>query len=200
MIRLPIWIVALGLTMVVAFSACRSMTPVAYYTLEPIAETFPETKTISNQGMVIGILPVDLPGTINRTQMVLRSEPHQLDISSLHRWADYPKQLVQQIIGENLQALMPDTRVVSAPWPMGLKPDAMVSIKFYELIGTGDKKVLLSAVWTIMAGDPSFTQSSRITLTESMMKRGYDELAAAHSRVLAVFCRHLADSLKPFRK
>jgi uncharacterized lipoprotein YmbA len=152
----------------------------------------------NTQEPIIGIRPVDLPGTIDRIQMVTRSGSNQLAISSLHRWADYPNQLVQQTIGENLQSLMPDTRVVSAPWPMGLKPDVTVAVKFYDLIGTADHHVLLSALWSVTAADPSSMVLHRLKLTEPLKGKGYDELAAAHSRVLTLFCRKIAESLEAF--
>jgi len=201
MIRLSIWAVALGLLTVMVSSGCRSTTPpVTYYTLNPIAPSAGETLYDNHRNQIIGIRPVDLPGIIDRIQMVTRSGPHQLAISSSHRWADYPNQLIQQAIGENLQLLMPDSRVFSAPWPMGLKPDVTVTVKFYELIGTEDKKVQLNALWTITAADPAVMDSHRINLTEPLTGTGYEELAAAHSRVLAVFCRQMADSLKAFRR
>jgi uncharacterized lipoprotein YmbA len=199
MIRISIWAVTLSFFMVTVFSGCRSMTPsVTYYTLSPMAQPSAETTATGGPAMVVGIRAVDLPGTINRTQMVTRSSPHQLEISSLHRWADYPNQLVQQTIGENLQALLPDARVVSAPWPMGLKPDVTVTFKFYELIGTTDNQVLLSAVWTITAADPALSGSHRLNLAEPITGKGYDALAAAHSRVLVALCRNVADTLKAF--
>ncbi|WP_419662508.1 conserved uncharacterized protein, DUF330 [Desulfosarcina variabilis str. Montpellier] len=201
MIRLSIWAVALGLLTVMVYSGCRSTTPpVTYYTLNPIAPSAGETQYDNHRNQIIGIRPVDLPGIIDRIQMVTRSGPYQLAISSSHRWADYPNQLIQQAIGENLQLLMPDSRVISAPWPMGLKPDVTVTVKFYELIGTEDKKVQLNALWTITAADPAFMDSHRINLTEPLTGTGYEELAAAHSRVLAVFCRKMADSLKAFQR
>lgn len=197
MTRMPPWLVALGLIIATIFSGCRSMTPsVTYYTIDPMVDATAQTTAETDPAAIIGIRPVELPGTINRTQMVIRSAPHQLAISSLHRWADYPDQLVQQTIGENLQTLMPDSRVVSAPWPMGLKPDITVSFKFNELIGTADNGVLLGVVWTITVADPKTPLSYRVNLTEPMKSKGYDELAAAHSRVLAVLCRRVADALK----
>lgn len=201
MIRLSIRAAALGLLMMTVFSGCLSTTSsVTYYTLSPVAQPVGETLDADRPNLIIGIRPVDLPGIIDRIQMVTRSGPHQLAISSVHRWADYPNQLIQQAIGENLQTLMPDSRVVSAPWPMGLKPDVTVSVKFYELMGTADQKVLLSALWTITAADPSSMDSHQLNLTEPLMEKGYDALAAAHSRVLAKFCQKMADSLKAFRK
>lgn len=196
MIRWSIWPLALGLVLAMGVCGCQSVAPpVTYYILTPIAEPVAETAATRTRGAIIGVRPVTLPGTIDRTQMVTRSGPHQMAVSSLHRWADYPGQLVQQTIGENLQALMPDARVVSAPWPMGLKPDVTVTVTFNELIGTADRQVLLSAIWTVADQEPASTDSYRLSLKEPITDKGYDGLVSAHSRALAALCREIADSL-----
>lgn len=190
----------LGFTLMVLFPGCRSFTPpVTYYTLNPIAEPSAAAETDGNTALTIGIRPVELPGYINRTQMVRRTGPNQLEVSSLHRWADYPDRLVQQMLGKNLQTLMPDARVVNGPWPMGLKPDIVVSFKFLELIGTADKKVLLSVAWQIAGFDASsIVKSYRLNLTEPMTGSSFNELAAAHSRVLATICRKVVESMRAY--
>lgn len=200
MIRLSLWTVALSCALITAFSGCRSFTPpVSYYTLSSISGQASEADASGNLDITIGIRPVELPGYIDRTQMVIRTKPHQLEISSLHRWADYPDRLVQQILGENLQALMPHARVVNVPWPVGLKPDVTVSFHFLELIGTADKKMLLGAVWTIAGAAPqSVVQTHRMTLAEPMSGKGFDDLAAAHSQVLEALCREVAKGLENF--
>jgi len=194
--RFSPWVLAFVLVPIVSLSACRSLTPpVSYYTLSLISGPAVNGK----RAVTVGILPVELPGYIDRTQMVLRSGPNQLEISSLHRWADYPDTLVQQLVEDDLQVLMPDARIVNLPWPAGLKPDIIVDLRFLELIGTADRKMLLSAVWDIAGRDvPSLIQSHRINLVEPMKSAGFDELAAAHSRVLADLCRRIADSLQAY--
>ena len=109
MIRISRWTVALSILLLTVFSGCRSMTPpVTFYTLSPIAESTLETKAITPRSPIIGIEPVDLPKTIDRTQMVTRSGPHQLAVSSLNRWAAFPNQLVQQVIGEDFEQTKTD--------------------------------------------------------------------------------------------
>lgn len=197
MIRSSLWAAALCWTLITAFSGCRSLTqPVTYYTLSPISGQAADTGGAG--AVTIGVRTVELPGYINRTEMVTRSGPHRLEVSSLHRWADYPDRLVQQVLGENLQALLPGASVVNSPWPVGLKPDITLFFQFKELMATGDGKMLLRAVWTVRKGDPPFTaQSHRAVLTESVPGPGFDQLAAAHSRVLESLCRMVAESLPP---
>jgi uncharacterized lipoprotein YmbA len=187
--------------LVTAVAGCRSVTPpVTYYTLSPVSSPAIQGPPGERPDMIIGIRSVDLPGYVNRTQIVTRKGPNQLEISSLHRWADYPDRMVQQMLGENLQVLMPDARVANAPWPIGLKPDVTVTFKFLELIGTPDDQVRLSAEWTIDTDDvASAARLYRMNTSEPMTGSGFDELVAAHSRALAALCKKVADSLSAMR-
>jgi len=197
--RLSLWPLAFSCALIIVFTGCRSITPsVSYYILNTVTEVpMSPADADGNLTKTIGINPIELPGYLNRAQMVKRTGPNQLEVSSRHRWADYPDRMVQRVFGDNIQMLMADARVYSAPWPAGIKPDVTVDVTFLELIGTTDKKMLLNAVWTITGkGSPSPTH--RTTLSETIAGAGFDDLAAAHSRVVEVLCREVADTLTDF--
>jgi uncharacterized lipoprotein YmbA len=171
--------------------------PVTFYTLRSI----PPTSQSAGGGAfvaTIGIHPLELPGYVNRTYMTTRSSQHQLEMSSLHRWAEYPDRMVQRVLGDNLRVLLPRARVVDPPWPVGLHADFSLAVQFRELIKTPENDVLLSASWTITdMAEPSAMQSHRIVLAEPVEGSGYDDLAAAHSRALEELCRSIASTLEP---
>ena len=200
MTLLSLWTVAFSCLLAAAFSGCRSITPpVTFYTLRSISGEMADVSAVGNVAVTIGIRPVVFPGYLNRTQMVKRTSSHQLEISSLHRWVDFPDRLVQQVLVENLQVLMPDARVFHSPWPVGLNPDLSITFQFLELIGTTDKTMLLSAVWTISGNDqPSVVQSHRTTYSAPISGSGYEDLAAAHSRALKDLCLAVARTLTVF--
>lgn len=189
------------LVTLISLSACRSFTPpVRYYTISSIALPAAGVQINGKRTVTIGIMPVELPGYIDRTQMVRRAGPNRLEVSSLHWWADYPDKLVQQVIEDDLQALMPDARIVNLPTAAGLKPDVIVTFRFLELIGTADRKMLLSAVWdTAERNAPATFRSHRIRIVQPMKNASFSELAAAHSRVLATLCRQVAESLQAYQ-
>lgn len=195
------WPVIFSCVLIAAFSGCRSITPpVNYYSLSAISDPAGEGTAGGNRSINIGIQTVELPVYLNRTQMMTRSGLNRIEISSLHRWVNYPDRLVQQILGDNLQILIPHARVVNVPWPAGFKADITVSVHFLELIGTSDRQVLLGAVWQINAADqPSAVPSHRTILAEPMPGTGFDDLAAAHSRALAALCRTIAGTLNADR-
>ena len=127
MTRLPLWTLVLCCLVTAVFSGCRSITPaVTYYTLS--AAEAPPAAVLTDDAveLTIGIHPVMLPGIVNRISMVRRADSHELDVSSLNRWADYPDRLVQQVLGSNLTLFMPRARVVNSPWPVGINPDILL--------------------------------------------------------------------------
>ena len=195
--RLLLWILAFSCSLVIVFSGCRSITPsVSYYVLNPLTDaSISPVDADDNRSKTVGVNPIELPGYLNRVQMVKRSGPNQLDVSSRHRWADYPDRMIQRVLGDNLQILMADAQVYSAPWPAGFKPDVTVDLTFLELIGTTDKKMLLSATWTIIGnGDP--LPPHRTSLSEMIIGAGFGDLAAAYSRALEILSRDVAESLR----
>ena len=197
--RILLWILVFCLVIAV-FPGCRSLTPpVTYYSLRSIPMAAVGTETDGTVAFTLGILPIELPGEINRVQMVKRTDTHQLAISSFHRWADFPDRLIQQTLGENLQVLLPEARVVTPPWPVGLKPDVTVAFQIFELIGTTDRKMSLNAQWTFADSDqPPLLQVHRKDGVEPMPGSDFEDLAAAHSTALEVLCREVAKSLRSF--
>jgi uncharacterized lipoprotein YmbA len=150
------------------------------------------------QSRIIAVGSIQLPNYVNRLQMVMRNGSNELEISEFDRWADYPDRLVQQVLVDNLQVLLPDARVVGHPLPAGLKPDITVTVRFGELIGTADRKVRLRALWTIRSeGEPATERSRRTHITEPISGMGFKAFAAAHSRVLERLCREMAPAFTP---
>ncbi|HSO19869.1 MAG TPA: PqiC family protein, partial [Desulfosarcina sp.] len=152
MTRILLWSVATGLSMLALLSGCRSITPpVVYYTIHPIVGEIAAMDADGAPAVRIGIRSVELPGTVNRTQMVRLSGANRVLISSFNRWADYPDRLVQRVIDQNLSLLLPDAHVVSAPWPVGFQPDVIVSFQFIELIAAADQTMRLDVAWSVRA-------------------------------------------------
>lgn len=199
MIHKTLWLFILCSALVLVFSGCRSITPaVSYYTLHAITDESAISEAGSKSpAKIIGIRSVSLPGVINRTQMVRQTGSYEIKMESFHRWADYPDRMISQLIGKNLQTLVPETRVVNAPWEVGLKADIVLSFQFLELMGSTDKKMALSVVWTLSNGeDASQILSRRTNLAQPINGNGLDDLAEAHSRILADLSREVATAIQ----
>jgi hypothetical protein len=64
----------------------------------------------------VGVLPVVLPGFLERPQLVAWSGPGEVRIDEFLRWAEPLDGSVQRVLGEDLERLLPSQRVISAPW------------------------------------------------------------------------------------
>ena len=190
---------ALLVSLIVFFAGCRSLSPpLRYYTLNAIPDASDVAAPVEAAAgaVTIGLMPLRLPGYINRTQMVMRDGNNRITFSVLDRWADYPDRLISQILGENLQALLPRARVVTAPWPVGVTPDLRLTVQIFELIGTDDRQVIFNADWTVARGSsPGDATFYRAAFAEPLSGSGFDGLAAAYSRVLERFCRDVVAAL-----
>jgi uncharacterized lipoprotein YmbA len=126
--------------------------------------------------------------------MVRRSGNYAVKIDNYHRWAEYPDRMVLQLLQGNLQRLLPGSQVVKAPWGVGREPEVTLSFHFLELIGSTDRKMELDVVWTLLDGQkPSLTR--RTHLIESTDGDGFEDLARAHSRLLAELSREVAETI-----
>jgi uncharacterized lipoprotein YmbA len=105
----------------VALVGCVSLrrTPEArFFALRPVAETPPAAAAVSVADIVIvGVLPVSLPGVLDRPQLVAWSGPGEVRIDEFLRWAEPLDSSVQRVLVADLQALLPAHRVIRAPWP-----------------------------------------------------------------------------------
>jgi uncharacterized protein len=54
----------------------------------------------------------------------------------------------------------------------------------------------LDAVWTVSRTRDGKSQTGRTTVREPALEKGYDALAAAHSRALARLSRDIADAVR----
>ena len=75
-------------------AACGSTPKEFFYTLsapEPAASTGAATFSV-----IVG--PVTVPEAVDRTPMVIRTGPNQVDITDLHRWAEPLKASIPRVL------------------------------------------------------------------------------------------------------
>lgn len=119
--RLPATVACLALG---ALAGCVSLkrTPEArFFALRPVAEPpraeTPGAPTAEDGASIVGVLPVLLPGHLERPQFVTWSGPGEVRVDEFLRWAEPLDSGVQRVLAEDLETLLPSHRVVRAPWP-----------------------------------------------------------------------------------
>ena len=125
--RLPATVACLALG---ALAGCVSLkrTPEArFFALRPVAERpraeTPGTPMAEDGASIVGVLPVLLPGPLERPQLVTWSGPGEVRIDEFLRWAEPLDSGIVRVLVEDLATLLPSQRVIRAPWS-GSTPEA----------------------------------------------------------------------------
>ena len=138
--------VALGLGPVGCVSLKR--TPEAqFFVLRSLAE--PPASPAGAAGQV-GVLPVRLPGYLDRAQLVTEMDDHRLAIDEYARWAELLPPAVTRTVAENLAILLPETRVLQYPWRAHEPLRCRVAVDLRVLAPQGDGTVRLEGRFALL--------------------------------------------------
>ncbi len=135
-------------------SGCVSLkrTPEArFFALRPVAEApSPGGATPFPSYGLVGVLPVLLPGHLERPQIVAWTGPGELRIDEFLRWAEPLATGVPRVLAENLDLLLPDRRVVRAPWPGRTPLRCRVRVEIRRFGAQPEGEVVLSGRWALL--------------------------------------------------
>ena len=104
---------------------------------------------------LIGVERVDVPDWLDRAQVTGRSADGEVVADEFSRWGEPLPRGVQRVVAENLGVLLPDRRVVSAPFSPRDRVDHFVHISVVEAARQADGSVLLECRWAVLATDGS---------------------------------------------
>jgi uncharacterized lipoprotein YmbA len=113
----------------------------------PSPATANVTSTLS-----IGVGPVKLPQYLRRPEVVTRTSPSQVALSSTDRWAEPLESAFTRVLSENLSQLLGTQQVVTFPWYNSnqLNYQIQVNVSRFETDPKGMPE--LEAQWSIRDG------------------------------------------------
>jgi uncharacterized lipoprotein YmbA len=135
-------------------AACVSLkrTPEArFFVLRSVAEPEAPAATAADarRGFV-GVVPVRLPGQLDRPQLVTWTAPGELRIDEFLRWGEPLDQGFTRTLAENLGTLLPDHFVARSPWRASAVPRCRVvtELRVFGLQPNGE--VRLDGRWALL--------------------------------------------------
>jgi hypothetical protein len=173
---------------------CASSPTTRHYVLSPLTG---EGKVPEESCINIGVGPIKLPEYVNRPQIVTRTSPNELSLSSFDLWAEPLTDSVPRMLAENISRLLCTKEVVLFPWRPSLTPEYRVEVEVLQLDGTLGSTVSLEAWWSVAYGKTRVTRKA--TYSEPAAGKGYDTLVQAHSRALGALSRDIAGALKQLK-
>ncbi|HSE91311.1 MAG TPA: PqiC family protein [Candidatus Binatia bacterium] len=150
--------------------------------------------TPSNLSVSVG--PVSVPAVVDRPQIVVTTGPNQVRMEEFNRWASPLQNAIARVVAENLVALLGTPRVILSSQTLGTDTDYRAAIEVQRFESAPGEAATLDAVWTVSRTKDGKSQTGRTVVREAASDKGYDALAAAHSRGLARLSREIADAVR----
>ncbi len=119
-----------------------------FFVLRALVETAPAGATVTGS---VGLLPVRLPGALDRQQLVSWTAANELRLDELRRWAEPLDEGTTRTLAEDLAALLPQDRILRAPWPAAATPRCRVAIELAVFGPQPDGEVQLAASVLLLA-------------------------------------------------
>lgn len=177
-------------------TACATTSPpMRFYLLSPVSQAAPEFDALGDALVVVG--PLQLPGHLDRPQLVLRQADGQLSLRELDRWAEPLDELLTSTVIANLVQLTGSPRVAAFPLPVRASADLRLLGRVTRFDADVDGRATLEIQWSITdaGGEPRIPV--RID-TYRALSSGTEPaaLVAALSDVVAQFSRQVAAELE----
>jgi len=151
----------------------------------------------SGGGMGVGVGPVSLAGYLDRANLVYQEGGNRMAVAESHRWAGDIEENIARVTATNLGRRLGTGNVRTYPWGSDSEIRYQVSLDIRQLHGTANGEAVLDAAWRVYSlPDRRMIVSKSWSGTEPMRKDGYDEMAAAESRLLGQLAGEIAATLK----
>ena len=184
--------------MAVSLGGCAGTSPPAnFYVLSSINEPASNPAPAGNENkMSIGVGPVKLPEYLDRSQIVTRSSPNELEVAAFDRWAESLKSSFPRVLTENLSALLNTNQVSVFPWRNTIPVKYQVIVDVVQFDAEAGGNAVLVARWSILGdGGDKMYLIKKSTITVTTNTDDYVELVSAQSQALAEFSREIAAAI-----
>jgi uncharacterized lipoprotein YmbA len=185
--------------MCLAAAGCSPLAPRAelleVFILTPLADSAsPAAPTASPPArqLALGIGPIDFPDYLRRSQVVTRSAPNQIELSTVDRWGEPLDKNFQRVLSENMAQLLNTYRIEQYPWDHKTQVDYQIAINVGNFETSADGQTQLNARWTIKDGSNGKDLYASETMTNTRVGTGDTGASSALSNDLATLSREIA--------
>jgi uncharacterized protein len=169
---------------------CSASPASRFYTLS--AASGPAA-TSSNLSITVG--PVSVPVVVDRPQIVVNEGPNQVRLEEFNRWAAPLQNNISRVVADNLVLMLGTPRVTLSTQMLSADADYRAVIEVQSFQSVPGDAAILNALWTVSRMKDGKTQTGRTTVREAVPDKGYDALAAGHSRAVARLSQDIADAV-----
>src|SRR5687768_5076531 len=128
------------------FGGCATFAPRADPSSFYVLGALPEADLVAanntagvNANFTAGIGTVELPGYLDRQQIVTRTSNNRLSYSETERWAVPLAESFSRVLGQNISHLLRPAQMIQFPWRSTDLPDYQVKIEVIQFEANSDQ-------------------------------------------------------------
>jgi len=176
-------------------AGCASSRPaMRHYLLTPAVQAPPVPATLGQRVTVIG--PLQLPGYLNRPQLMIRLPGGELALREQHRWAEPLDALLTRALAENLALLTGSQRILTFPVAGRIEADQRVVGRVIRFDADGGGLAVLEVQWSVVdAAGRTLLPVRSAVYRQQATDADEPALVVALGQTLGQFARELAADL-----
>ena len=167
-------------------AGCGATPKESFYTLSSAPPVEARSAT------TVHVALASLPDAVDRTPIVVRTAPNQVEIDDFHRWAEPLKYAIPRVVAANLARELGGARVSSGR--SGAATDYRVAIEITRFESSFADGATLEAAWTV-SGKTGAPKPGRTLARVPAGSGDYVGVAGAHSRALEQLAREIAAAI-----
>jgi uncharacterized protein len=171
-------IAVIALTCAIAVGCANP--PAKFYTLS----ASPVDLNARTPKLAVVVGPISIPATVDMPQIVVTRGLNQVAPDQFNLWASPLRSNIAQVVCANLAALLDTSSVSSIASVSTINADYRVAIDVQTFESAPGDAATLSALWVVRRVSDGKSTTGRTTVREPSLEKGYEALAAAHSRAL----------------
>jgi uncharacterized protein len=175
----------------ILIAGCVSSPESRFFTLNATMNHAVESSDLS---VVVG--PVSVPAAVDRPQIVVSTGPNQVRVDDYNRWASPLQSNISRVVADNLGSILGTPRVTVFPQTSSANADYQAAVEVQSFGSALGEAATLDAVWTVRRVKDGKQQTGRTTVREPAPEKGYEALAAAHSRAAARLSQDIAGAVR----
>lgn len=147
-------------------------------------------------GMSISVGPVRVPSYLDRTQIVTKKSPYQLELAEFDIWAEPLDENITRILVENLSRILGTDQVLAFEERRGAPVDFEVAVDVEKMDAVENGPAELVARWTVLRSQRREHLLTRRSRFQTPLDGGrFEALAAAMSRNVSQLSLEIAAAI-----
>jgi uncharacterized protein len=151
----------------------------------------------SGGGMGIGVGPIVLAEYVDRTNLVVETSPHKLEVARYHRWAGDLDNSIARVVATNMGRHLGTGNIKVYPWQRDGEISYQVTMDLREFVAGEDGYARIEANWRLYSlPGRNLVTSKTYVAKEAIEKGNFESMVAAQSKLLAGLSADIARAVR----